>query len=131
VSFKSSKRSWSSQGRDGLPASLQQTQELRKEFDGARDPYSNMQREDKRKAEARSREEQGTGSQMVKLHKPFPELRPKSAIAQQSIRHSFNTRWHAEHMRASRRREHKDAFDHVDQLKSERGLKPGRTLERQ
>ena len=131
MNHKSNNRSWSSQGRDDLPDSLQRERNLSKEFEAARCPLVEDQSASARISNTDGRGVQDKGSEMVRKHKPFPELRPKSVMAQHSIRHSFNNRWHVEQKRASRRHEHKDAFDHVDQVKSEMGLKSERTLERQ
>ncbi len=62
-------------------------------FDKARDPLSNCQIEDIDKSETGRREESGGGSQMVKRHRPFPELKPSFALAQYAIREAFNRAW--------------------------------------
>lgn len=120
MSQKNSNRGWSSQGRDGLPDRLRRVERMRMEFEGARDPSLKAQRAAMGKSEAKRREEQGEGSQMVKLHKPFPDLRPKTHAAQQGIRQSFNNHWHAEQNRAAKRQDHNDAFDRIDQSNAER-----------
>lgn len=122
MSHKSNNRSWSSQGRDGLPDSLQGARELREEFEIARDPSLGDSHAIAGKSNTERRGEQDAGSEMIRRDKPFPELRPKSGIAQQSICHSFNNRWHAEQKRASRRREHTDAFDQAKHRSSRRRL---------
>ena len=56
---------------------------------------------------------------MVKMHKPFPELKPKNHLP--VLRQSFNRLWNQEIIRAQReqpqgvKQASPDAFDHIDQ----------------
>ncbi len=77
--------------RRSAPVSLRQLRALRTPFDHARCPYISKQITDSRKPEAQRRGEQGRGSTMVKLHRPFPVLRPKHV--QGPLRESFNQAW--------------------------------------
>ncbi len=75
-----------------LPPSLKQRRgEALESFAHARDPFYSLQLKAMQKTEAQRREESGNGSMMVKLHKPFPELRPKHTL--EPLRHSFNQAW--------------------------------------
>ncbi|MXS77912.1 hypothetical protein ABF87_08030 [Nitrosomonas sp. JL21] len=76
------------------PASFQRAPSSRREFDQVRDPYYARQMKVMELTEAQRRgdsERTGRGSEMVKLNKPFPELRPKSE--QIPIRETFNRAW--------------------------------------
>lgn len=78
--------------RRGLPDSLRQARPIKRPFDHARDPLISAQLKDQEKTEAQRREEAaGRGSNMVKLHKPFPELRPRHE--QGPLRNTFNQAW--------------------------------------
>ena len=83
--------------RRGVPVSLQGVNSARLSFDHARDPLISAQLKSMAQSEA-SRQEDGNGSRMVKLHRPFPELRPKHDISQ--IRKSYNQQYLSEHRRA-------------------------------
>ena len=83
--------------RQGVPSRLQNAGHARHDFDHARDPFISAQRKDLEKAESKRREE-GDGSKMVKLHRPFPELRPRHDLSQ--IRGNFNKNWLSEYRRA-------------------------------
>lgn len=83
--------------RQGVPSRLQNAGHARHNFDHARDPFISAQRKDLEKAEGQRREE-GDGSKMVKLYKPFPELRPKHDLSQ--IRGNFNKSWLSEYRSA-------------------------------
>ena len=88
------RQSYSSQEPDlrkGMPISLREMRALRSSFDYNRSPYTARQLRDSGKTEAQRREERAQGSTMVKLHHPFPELRPKRQ--QGPIRESFNKAW--------------------------------------
>lgn len=77
-----------------IPDTFHQAPPNRREFDHARDPYISMQLKDMEKTESQRRgesERNGRGSEMVKLDKPFPELRPANENA--PIRESFNCAW--------------------------------------
>lgn len=91
-------RSWSSQGRDDLTGPLREVKSPYVEFDNASNPQRKAERADMERTEAERRREQGEGSQMVKLSKPFPELKPKNATP--VLRQSFNQNWLAEQRRA-------------------------------
>lgn len=76
------------------PASFQRAPSSRREFDQVRDPYYARQLKAMQLTEAQRRgdsERTGRGSEMVKLNKPFPQLRPKSE--QIPIRETFNRAW--------------------------------------
>ncbi len=84
--------SWShAELRAQAPQSLRLTQSIGEPFDYARDPLIRKQLEDERRTESQRRESQGRESQMVKLHRPFPELRPKQE--QGPLRAAFNASW--------------------------------------
>lgn len=76
------------------PVSLRRLRALRIPFDHARDPSISAQLKALEKTESQRREEQGQGSKMVKLHKPFPELKPKEEGT--PLRASFNRAWLSE-----------------------------------
>ena len=82
--------------RQDVPSHLQNAGHVRPGFDRARDPLINAQLKDLKKTEGKRRED-GDGSKMIKLHKPFPELRPKRDLSQ--IRETFNKNWLSEHRR--------------------------------
>ena len=77
--------------RKEAPESLLRVKSIRDSFEDVRDPYIKRQRDAMRKTEAKRREEGTKGSKMVKLHKPFPELKPKHDLSQ--IRATFNNAW--------------------------------------
>lgn len=121
-------RRLSSQGREGLPGSLRDAESPIRAFDDARDPSLKRQRQNIEKTEIQRRDAIGGGSQMVKMDKPFPELKPRNDNA--VIQKSFNEHWNAEIERAQR--EHPkaqtqaqarkpDVFDAIDKRHSERG----------
>ncbi|GEM_PF-1430727 len=83
--------------RQNVPSRLRNAGHVRPSFDNARDPLIKAQRKDLEKTEGKRRED-GGGSKMVKLHKPFPELRPKHDLSQS--RETFNKNWLSEHRRA-------------------------------
>ena len=77
-----------------MPATFRRAPSQRQAFDHARDPYVSMQLRDMEKTEAQRRgesERSGRDSEMVKLDKPFPELRPANENA--PVRESFNRAW--------------------------------------
>lgn len=76
--------------RGGMPESLRKAGPVRRPFNHARDPWLRKQLEAEKKTEAQRRGD-GDGSKMVKLHKPFPELKPKNNLTQ--IRETFNKSW--------------------------------------
>lgn len=77
-----------------VPDSFHEAPPNRREFDHARDRYVSLQLKAMEQTEAQRRgesEHSGRGSNMVKLNKPFPELRP--ANEQAPIRQAFNRAW--------------------------------------
>lgn len=77
-----------------MPDSFREAPPNRREFDHARDRYISLQLKAMEQTEAQRRgesERSGRGSEMVKLSKPFPELRPK--LEQAPIRSAFNCAW--------------------------------------
>ncbi len=77
-----------------MPESFRKAPPQHRAFDHARDPYFSRQLKAMELTEAQRRgesERTGRGSQMVKLDKPFPELRPEHE--QTPIRESFNRAW--------------------------------------
>ncbi len=101
-----------------MPATFRRAPSQRQAFDYARDPYVSMQLKDMEKTEAQRRgenERNGRGSEMVKLDKPFPELRPVNENA--PIRESFNRAWLREQREArldeyERQREQQREIEH-------------------
>lgn len=81
--------------RARLPPAFRQTGTTRREFDQVRDPLIAAQLKDLHKSEAQRRGEASTGtgrgSLMVKLHKPFPDLKPKNHHS--VLRAQFNQDW--------------------------------------
>ncbi|MFK5950252.1 MAG: hypothetical protein QM500_15940 [Methylococcales bacterium] len=77
--------------RLGMPVSLRRLRALRTTFDHNRDPYISAQLKAASQTEAKRREESGKGSMMIKLHQPFPTLRPKHEKSM--LRASFNRAW--------------------------------------
>jgi len=76
--------------RGDMPESLRKAGSVCSPFDHARDPWLSKQLKAERQTEAKRRES-GDGAKMVKLHKPFPELKPKHDLTQ--IRKTFNKSW--------------------------------------
>lgn len=77
-----------------IPNGFREAPPNRREFDHARDRYISLQLKAMEQTEAQRRgesERSGRGSEMVKLNKPFPELRPKHEQA--PIRQAFNRAW--------------------------------------
>lgn len=79
-----------------VPSHLQNVGNVRPSFDHVRDPLIKAQLNDLKKTEGKRRED-SDGSKMVKLHKPFPELRPKHDLSK--IRETFNKNWLSEDRR--------------------------------
>jgi hypothetical protein len=76
------------------PESFRQAPPLHRDFGLARDPYIAKQIRAMEQTEAQRRgesERTGSGSQMVKRDKPFPELRPE--FERTPIRETFNRAW--------------------------------------
>lgn len=114
--------------REQMPESLRRAGSTRRPFDDARDPWLRKQREAERKTETQRRET-GDGSEMIKLHKPFPELRPKHERA--PIRESFNRAWLREENAArmkqydtQARQIHREAKHDLHHQHARSGLKP-------
>ncbi len=76
--------------RGGMPDGLRKAEPVRRPFDHARDPWLSKQLDAERQSETQRRES-GDGSSMVKLQKPFPELKPKHDLTQ--VRKTFNQQW--------------------------------------
>lgn len=74
-----------------IPDSFRKAPSPRRAFDYVRDPYIAKQLKAMELTEAQRRGESGRGSLMVKLHKPFPELRPEHEQA--PLREAFNSAW--------------------------------------
>lgn len=77
-----------------IPDSFRRAPSPRRAFDYVRDPYIAKQLQALELTEAQRRgesERSGRGSSMVKLHKPFPELRPEHE--QTPLREAFNSAW--------------------------------------
>lgn len=117
----------SSQGRDGLPERLRNRESPHTEFTDASDPFGRIERQAMRKTESQRKGEQGHGSLMVKLDKPFPQLKPKNARS--VIRTNFNRRWDQEIERARHEPQSaqmparaSDAFDAIDEAKQQRQI---------
>ncbi|MEM7220029.1 MAG: hypothetical protein AAF515_16805 [Pseudomonadota bacterium] len=82
-----------------LPPGLRAVAPARPAFELARDPLMRAQLDAMKQTEAERREAQSPGSQMVKLHKPLPALKPKD---HQSVdRSQFNWQWFQEQRRAA------------------------------
>ncbi len=104
--------------RRGLPDRLRQTPPVKRPFDHARDPLIRAQ--DHGKTETQRREEvSGRGSMMVKLHKPFPELRPKHEL--RPLRAAFNQAWLREQREA--------VFAQLETQRQQRGWDRGCNIE--
>lgn len=83
---------WKEPGlRQSGPVSLRNLRAAHPLFNRVCDPMRAVQMKDMEKAEAKRREETGRGSEMVRLHRPFPDLRPKNDNTQ--LRASFNQAW--------------------------------------
>ena len=77
--------------RRDVPASFKALEPAHRAFEQARDPLIRAQHQAMEQTEAQRRGESGRGSTMVKLDKPFPDLRPKNDNSQ--IRPAFNSAW--------------------------------------
>ena len=98
----------------GTPASLRAVPAPGGPFDHARDPHISRQIRDMEKSETQRREEGGRGSKMIRLHKPFPELKPKRDLSDSPIRQAFNRAWFQE-QRAAR-------FAELDKQRAQRNI---------
>ncbi len=100
-----------------IPDSFREVPPHRREFDHARDPYISKQLNAMEQTEAERRgesERSGRDSEMVKLDKPFSELRP--AHERGPIREAFNQAWLREQRAArmadlDRQREQQQAIE--------------------
>ena len=79
------------EARYRLPDRLERAGSITNSFDQARDPYIRAQLDDLAKTESQRRAENGRIPQMVKRHRPFPELRPRHETA--PLRQAFNNAW--------------------------------------
>jgi hypothetical protein len=107
------------------PASFHKVPLNRREFDHARDPYLSKQLKALEQTEAQRRgdsERTGRGSEMVRLDKPFPELRPAHENA--PIRETFNRAWLRE-QRAAR------MADYERQREQHRAIEQSNTMEQE
>lgn len=110
---------------EDTPASFHKVPSHRHEFDHVRDPYISKQLKALEQTEAQRRgdsERTGRGSEMVKLDKPFPELRPAHENA--PIRETFNRAWLRE-QRAARMAD----FDR--QREQQRATEQSNTMEKE
>lgn len=114
--------------RGDVPPSLHGVKSVRISFNHVRDPFISAQLKSMLQTE-KERQKSGDGSRMVKLHKPFPDLRPKHDTSQ--IRKSFNQQFLSE-----QRHEQLSQFKvHEQHLKSQGAEKfeikqPSRGMER-
>ncbi len=107
------------------PASFHRVPPHRHEFDHARDPTISKQLKAMELTEAQRRgesERDGRGSEMVKLDKPFPELKPEHESG--PIRETFNRAWLREQREArmadyERQREHQRAIEQSNAIEKE------------
>ncbi len=81
-----------------MPDSFRHAPHNRSQFDHARDPLIALQLRAMQKTESQRREDTGRDSEMITLHKPFPELRPKNENG--PLRDTFNRAWMREHRAA-------------------------------
>ena len=91
-------------GRDSelsqrAPVSLRNLKPANLNFNDSADPLYKKQRDALNQTEAQRRESMGEGSLMVKLQKPFPDLKPRNA--DKVLRQKFNQDWIKEHQRAA------------------------------
>lgn len=78
--------------RTKLPDALRDQAPVRPHFDHARHPLISAQLKAMQKTEAQRRKESaGRNSEMIRLHRPFPDLRPKHE--QGPLRARFNQAW--------------------------------------
>lgn len=75
-----------------MPESFSHAPPMTQHFNDAGDPLAKASREAMDKSERERREESGV-PRMVKLHKPFPELKPEHERAQGPQRTRFNNDW--------------------------------------
>lgn len=91
-------------GRDselsqGTPVSLRELKPANLSFNDSADPLRKKEREALKQSETQRREAMDQGSLMVKLQKPFPDLKPRNA--DKILRQQFNQDWIKEHQRAA------------------------------
>jgi len=108
-----------------IPASFRQAPPHRQQFDHARDPTVSKQLKAMELTESQRRGESergGRGSEMVKLDKPFPELRPEHERA--PIRETFNRAWLREQREAR-------MADYERQREQQRAIEQSNTMEKE
>ena len=113
---------------ENLPDSLERAGSITTPFDRARDPYIRAQLDDLAKTESQRRAETGRVSQMVKRHRPFPELRPRHETA--PLRQAFNSAWLQEQRAAILARFADERQDRQTRSQDERGLQRNSGRER-
>ena len=91
-------------GRDSelsqrAPVSLRNLKPANLNFNDSADPLRKKERDALKQSETQRREAMDQGSLMVKLQKPFPDLKPRNA--DKILRQSFNQDWIKEHQRAA------------------------------
>ena len=84
----------------GMSDRLKRTQPVTGVFEDERDPVHRAHLKSMRKTESQRREESGRGSLMVKLQRPFPELKPRHDYGVKRSR--FNQDWLKEQRAAKR-----------------------------
>lgn len=83
----------------GTPVSLREVKPASLFFNDQADPLHKAQRKALQQSESERREAMSQGSLMVKLHKPFPELKPH--YAHSVLKASFNQSWLKERKRSA------------------------------
>jgi len=81
-----------------LPHTLKQDARVTPTFEFEANPQRREERRAMELTEKQRRDEQDPGSMMVKLHKPFPNPKPKNHIG--VLRSHFNQQWFQEMRRA-------------------------------
>jgi hypothetical protein len=89
------------------PVNLRELRALHVPFDHARSPEISSQINDLEKSEKQRREEGERGSDMVKKHHPYPELRPKHEL--EPKRATFEQAWLKE-QRAAKLAQYQDEY---------------------
>jgi len=84
-----------------LPDALKPDAGVRPTFEHEANPQTHAERLAMEQSEAQRRGEQDPGSMMVKLHKPFPDLKPKYHV--EVLRAHFNQQWFQEKRNAQMR----------------------------
>ena len=104
----------------GQPESFRAAPSPRLPFRLAEDPIRRREQEANQKAETQRRDESSRGSLMVKLDKPFPDLKPSRDLAEGPVRESFNRAWLREQREAR--------YAEYDRQRAERRAEPERDL---